>query len=1132
MKLSRPRAPDARAAAALRKILDFDLSSLSDRQLRDLLKRLERREPHTSSDDLTPEVFAVVNEAISRRLGAWSLFAPDSERQPSSPYRDYANRILTSSPYRDRMAFYTDPDYLESEAFDQCIEPLIERMELDCDERTVVKTIVYVAEKSKLEHASSILLPAEFYRAIAARDDEGTTTFRATREQLLAGLLLHRGHIVEMNAGEGKTIAAAFPAVLHALSGDSVHVITSNDYLAARDADWLAPVYESLGLTVGAVLGYMADEERTHVYRQQIVYGTLRELGFDYLRDNLKLPPDATVQGTLDFVIVDEADHALIDQARTPLTISGDPSGSRKAFALARRAIEDMVFLQRQTIGSVESQIRSSTPGSRGLDRLFAHLLLADPNSDLLRQRLAEDPNAYNRALAIVDDDAIQDDAEALARDLHYAVDPRLDSVTLTDLGQAFVEGRLGAIFDTVELERQLSRLEGDSDLSLSELATAQDRLRRRIFRQNNRMNQVYQMLRAFVLLERDVDYVVTDGAIVLVEESTGRTLPDNRYQQGLHVALEAKEGVALHPESETLAQISVQGYIKQYSTVAGMSGTALGARDEFEREYGLTVVPVPPTQTPVRVDLGARLYVTRRQRHDAVLEEIEACRRVGRPVLVGTLTIEESEEISRSLNERGIMHRLLNAVNSSDEAQVIKSAGAYGAVTIATNMAGRGTDIVLEPGIDSRITQGYLALTHQLLRDGAARVELGCATAEESRLLQKALAGHQALEVTEARRGNLAFHTVLRVVEREEAIDARPRRGPLSSATAASALADASQPAPGRFRRGRLGQEKLTEPSASSPTAGFAPRGAMVKLEFGLGLLVIGTGMNQSSRIDRQLRGRSGRQGAFGASRFYLSLEDPFLALRSDNASHLSDDPPADPSLRTYFEGFRLERHLRRAQARTEREDVVERQLTYDYTRVIETQTLAYYRERREVIETDTVYAARAEFASQWATRLVDRHFPGFRFGSYVHQFERMAEELWTECEIDCYALEGASLDGLAERIAGLMIARLERAGARLGNGELRKLENLVFLRSSDELWKDHLADLHELMLCTPLGLHGHDGAVAEFAIRSFAAYARFKERVVDVFLPRLLTFPTEEAIGAQVPEFDLIEDVSRILV
>ena len=206
-KRSRSRTRKARASAVLRKILDFDRSSLSDQQLRDLLKRLERRAPHASNKDLTPEVFAVVNEAISRRLGAWRLFAPDAERQPSSPYRDHANRILTSSPYRDRMAFYTDPDYLESEAFDQCIEPLIERMELDCDERTVVKTIVYVAEKSKLAHASSVLLPAESYRAIAAKDHEGTTSFQATDEQLLAGLLLHRGHIVEMNAGEGKTIA-------------------------------------------------------------------------------------------------------------------------------------------------------------------------------------------------------------------------------------------------------------------------------------------------------------------------------------------------------------------------------------------------------------------------------------------------------------------------------------------------------------------------------------------------------------------------------------------------------------------------------------------------------------------------------------------------------------------------------------------------------------------------------------------------------------------------------------------------------------------------------------------------------------------------------------------------------------
>jgi len=1041
VRLQRDTGPslDASTSAMVRRVRGFDFSGYSDLDLKEALCRWSRSAAGTPPDDPQSEVFAIVDTAISRRLGAWRLFDEDLGKRGLGRFDDLAK----------------------------------DEMNLDPDERSIVRTMDYVSEKLQDTYPSDVMLPAEFYRSLSAKDFDEAVAFRATDEQLAAGLLMCEKNVVEMDAGEGKTIAAAFPAVLQALLGRSVHIITSNDYLAGRDAEWLAPVYESLGLTVGAVLGYMEDDERRHAYRQQIVYGTLREFGFDFLRDNLKHPPSEPVQKALDVAIVDEADHVLIDQALTPMIIAGDHAGNGRAFEKTRRAVAAMVANQAEAVLELERQAGDAANDGRAQDVALARLSLADPDNRCLMTILSADPGIRSRVRVVLRCDESADERENLVRDLMYVVDVSPSSATLTERGQAFLEGRLGPIFDTTTIAHQLLSLEADSDLHLEERRRLRDRTERRIHRQYRHMNQVNQMLRAYVLLKRDVDYVVMDGEVVLIDEITGRILPENRYQYGLHAALEAKEGVGVHPEAETLAQMSVTGMIQRYSHVSGMTGTALDSRDELQRTYGLRVTRVRPHRISMRTDHSARVYSTIQGKLDAVLDEVRLAQRVGRPVLVGTLTIEKSEQISRLLHEQGVTHTLLNAVNSADEAKIVRDAGSLGAVTIATNMAGRGTDIVLDTDLDERVIGGYVVLAMELLSADAASVELLCASTQEADAFQAALSRRQDL-----------------VVQRDGA---------------AIWISSASTRGTGRT----------------------------VRLNAGLGLYVIGTEMNRSARSDSQLRGRSGRQGAFGASRFILSLEDRLLAHKAHNTHARAGAPSFDSSGHVYYEGLRLERHLTSVQDNVAGDDEVSRIVTREYDRVVEAQTIAYYRTRRRVIAADWPQQTDHRFASDWAARLVERHFPGLRFNDYESQFCALAEELLLDFDIDCYNLMGERLDWLASWLEGLLTGKLEQARTDLGEGAFSYLEKTLLLQTSDELWREQMVHLQGLKQSVTAGSHAHKSAVANYAIGTFAAYEAFRPRVVDSFLQRLATFPGDRAPKEpQDTDASLAEDVSFILV
>ena len=1033
-----------------------DFSRRSDAELKEAIARIGRSE---LSESELHEVCAIVAEAIDRRLGAWRLFDEAAELGRLGRYRGLAARVQADAPYRSQLDYYTDPRFLESDVFESSLRPALREYGLSETEQTVVATMVYVAEKSGIP-GSQLLLPSEFYRAVRELDSDGSVDFRVTDEQLTAGLALYRGAVVEMDAGEGKTVAAAFPAVLHTLEGRLVHVITANDYLADRDAALLEPVYESLGLTVGALLGHMPDDERRYAYRRQIVYGTLREFGFDFLRDNLRVAPNMPVQRSLEAVIVDEADHSLIDQARTPLIISGEPVGGRRAFAKTRRAIEHLVSRQQRVIEDLEDQLAEN--GDAAAVPVLARLTLADPDNDLLREHLAKAPKVRRKVASLVD--SLELGYDDLASGLLFVVDRRGHSVILTEEGQKLIEDRLGPVFDTSKLERQLAGASKEEEV----------RLRRRIDRQHGRMNQVHQMLSAYVLLERDVDYVVTEGKIVLVDGLTGRKLPDNRYQHDLHAALEAKEGVEVLPAHETLAQISVPGFIRQYSALSGLTGTALDSADEFRREYGKSVVRVPSAQPSQRTDLHSKIYRTSTEKLDTVVRDVRLCRRVGRPVLLGTVTVEQSEGVSRAFREHRIEHRLLNAVNSASEAEIVRSAGAPGAVTIATNMAGRGTDIIVSPDLDDRIIAGYLSLVRELLAEEVDEVEMRCASDTEAHVLLAAVSICRDLS---------ASHD-----------------GPVASVILRSEATKNLKPQ----------YDHPAEPRATT-------------LDFGLGLYVIATEINQSRRADRQLRGRTARQGTFGSSRFILSAEDLRRLVR--------DGRGLDFAGRSVLEGPGVDRLLLRSQRMTEDEDQAHRAYVNEYARVLDAQAVAYYRARREIVNSSSFHDVSAGFVAESAARLVQRHFPAFRFTHYEDQFDGLVWELNDGFGVDGGWLFGSGIPTLASEIGGLLSTRLEASRDAWGADSFDELQKTLFLQAADEMWKGHLADLEGLVMGIPAELEGRASAMSRFAARAFDAYESFKLRTIDAFVSELLTFPLEDLPVKQPDLVEIVEEAAWIL-
>ena len=727
--------------------------------------------------------------------------------------------------------------------------------------------------------------------------------------QLLGGMVLHRGMIAEMKTGEGKTLVATLPVYLNALTGKGVHVVTVNDYLATRDAEWMGAIYRFLGLTVGCIVHGLDDSERREAYACDVTYGTNNELGFDYLRDNMKFRLEDMVQRPFSYAIVDEVDSILIDEARTPLIISGPAEDSSELY------------------------IR--------IDRLIPRL---------------------------TDDD--------------FEKDEKARAVTFTEVGTEKIE----------ELLREDGLLVSGGLYDVANISL---------------VHHANQALRAHKLFSRDTDYVVKDDKVIIIDEFTGRMMDGRRYSEGLHQALEAKERVHVQQENQTLASITFQNYFRLYPKLAGMTGTAMTEAGEFAEIYKLEVVDIPTNVPCVRKDNDDEVYRTAREKNDAIVGMIEECRKIGQPVLVGTVSIEKSELLSDLLRKHRIPHQVLNARYHEREAQIIAQAGGTGAVTIATNMAGRGTDIQLGGNADMRIRQ---ELKDPADEAGAARI------------------------------------------------------------------------------RGQVAADRGTVREAG-------------------GLFILGTERHESRRIDNQLRGRSGRQGDPGASKFYLSLEDDLMRIfgsgRIDGMLQRLGLKEGEAIIHPW-----VNRALEKAQQKVEARNFDIRKNLLKYDDVMNDQRKVVYEQRKELMHGEDVAQTISDMRHHVIDQLVARHIPP---NAYAEQWNAhgLHAEVLRIFGLDLPIAEWAAEEGIADeeirsRLRDHADRKVAEKAANYGSDVMRMVEKSLLLQILDQVWKEHLLSLDHLRQGIGLRAYGQRDPLNEYKREAFelfeAMLERLRERVTQV--------------------------------
>lgn len=754
--------------------------------------------------------------------------------------------------------------------------------------------------------------------------------------QMMGGIIFHKGMVAEMMTGEGKTLTATLPSYLNALTGRGVHIVTVNDYLAKRDSDWMGRVHRFLGLSVGCIVHDMGDDQRRQAYACDITYGTNNELGFDYLRDNMKFRREDMVQRDFHYAIVDEADSILIDEARTPLIISGPAEDSSTLYKIINTVIPKL-----------EAQ--------------------------------------------------------------HYEKDEKARSVTLTEAGSEQIE----QVLADMDLIKGKSLYE-PQNVSL--------------------VHHVNQALKAHTLFTRDVDYIVKDDKIIIIDEFTGRMMDGRRYSEGLHQALEAKENVTVQMENQTLASITFQNYFRLYEKLAGMTGTAMTEAAELGDIYKLEVVLIPTNLPLARVDQDDEVYRTAREKYEAIATLIKECRKHGQPVLVGTTSIEKSELVSSMLNKAGIPHQVLNARYHEQEAKIISQAGAPGAVTVATNMAGRGTDIKLGGNIDV--------------------------------LLEEALAGVE----DEAKRKSI-----------EEKVRATTKE-------AEKAVKDAG------------------------------------------GLFVLGTERHESRRIDNQLRGRAGRQGDPGRSRFFLSLEDDLMRIfGSDRLDSMLQKLGLEEGEAIVHKW--INKALERAQQKVEARNYDIRKHLLKYDDVMNDQRKVIYGQRRELMDTHDASEEVLNMREDVIDALVGRSIPE---GAYAQQWntDTLHEECLRILNLDLPIEKWAQEEGIAE---AEILARLEDALAKKMEGKernygahvMRAAEKSILLRVLDQVWKDHLLSLDHLRQGINLRAYAQRDPLNEYKHEAFMQFQEMLARVRELVTTHLSHLQFEESFQGDTFE-DTFEDVA----
>ena len=803
------------------------------------------------------------------------------------------------------------------------------------------------------------LLPEAFATVREAADR--VLGMRPYRVQVIGGIILHQGRIAEMKTGEGKTLVAILPAYLNALTGKGVHIVTVNDYLAKRDSEWMGKVYRFLGLSVGLIIHDLLPEQRRAAYAADVTYGTNNELGFDYLRDNMAIYKQEMVQREHNFVIVDEVDSILIDEARTPLIISGKGEESSKLYEMAD------YFVSR-----LKKQVFAST-----------------------------------------DDKELQDQY-----DCDYIVVEKERTVSLTQTG--------------IRKAEEFFHVENLADAENATLS-----------------HHINQAMKARGLMKRDIDYVVKDGQVIIVDEYTGRLMYGRRYNEGLHQAIEAKEGVQVASENKTLATITFQNFFRLYAKLSGMTGTALTEEEEFSGIYDLDVVEIPTNRPVIRKDDPDVVYKTEAAKFRAVVRQVRECHERKQPVLVGTISIEKSELLSQMLKKEGIAHNVLNAKHHEKEAEIIAQAGHLGAVTIATNMAGRGTDIMLGGNAE------FMA-KNDLRKQGMA---------EELIVESNSFAETDDPDILAARAAyNEAY---------------------------------------ARYKKEVDAQADLVRAAG--------------------GLFIVGTERHESRRIDNQLRGRAGRQGDPGETRFFLSLQDDVMRLfgseRVQNmmeALGIDEDTPIDAKI--------LSGAIENAQKTVESRNYQARKSVLEYDDVMNVQRKIIYEQRRQVLDGEDLRGniqSMVHFVADSALHAAfgeQHHLDSEQFSSLVRQFEGVyfPQGAWVESE---EALRSLTREAAEEKLLALLQRSYEKREEQYGEAVMREVERIITLRVVDEYWMDHIDAMDDLRQGIRLRAYAQSNPVVEYKREGFAMFEAMTNAIKEEIVRRLYTFrlKTNEEVKRQ---------------
>lgn len=840
---------------------------------------------------------------------------------------------------------------------------------------TVKKIIGLDEEMSKLTDKELKNKTSEFKKRLAegeTLDDILVEAFAVMREaafrvlgmkhyevQLIGGIILHQGRIAEMKTGEGKTLVATLPVYLNALSGKGVHVVTVNDYLAKRDKEWMSKVYNFLGLSVGCILHDMDNNERREAYNSDITYGTNNEYGFDYLRDNMVVYKSERVQRELNFAIVDEVDSILIDEARTPLIISGAGDKSTELYSIADRFVR-----------SLEGRI-------------------IDPKEkkDMLFER------------------------EYIMEDVDFVVDEKAKAVNLTEKGVA-------------KAEKYFS-VDNLSDQENMEL-----------------LHHINQALKANNIMKLDIDYVVADGEILIVDEFTGRIMYGRRYSEGLHQAIEAKEGLEVKRESKTLATITFQNYFRMYKKLSGMTGTAKTEEQEFRDIYRVDVIEIPTNKPIARNDYPDVVYKNISAKLKAVVKEIKEKNLVGQPVLVGTISIEMSELLSSLLKRQGIKHEVLNAKHHAREAEIVAQAGRFGAVTIATNMAGRGTDIILggNPSFMAKDEMKKKGFNEDLINQADTFYET------------------EDIEILNARQ---TYNSILK--EKQSIVQEQ--------------------------------SEKVKEVG---------------------GLHIIGTERHETRRIDNQLRGRSGRQGDVGSSRFFVSLEDDLMRLFGSERIQgvverlgMEDDEPLEAKM--------LSRSIESAQRKVEGNNFSIRKHVLQYDDVMNKQREVIYGERQKVLEGENLDNQVSSMINTLVDQSVDRYTAE---GKYPEEWDLSGLEAYIKSIIPFEETEkvenidNLTREELKEKIKEKAYELYSKKEQEIGSEQMREIERVILLKMVDTKWMDHIDAMDQLKQGIGLRAMGQQDPVRAYQTEGFDMFEEMISNIQEDTLRSLFHIQVDERV------------------